>query len=93
MGDFNNTISIDERRNCGKDLIRRCSNFPHWIRKNEFIDPGFSGQNLLAIEDITQKLKNMPDLIGPYATDNRLVSFPRPASITYCTINPSMLTR
>jgi len=43
IGDFNDTRSMDERRNCSEHLSRRCSNFNNWIEINGFFDLGFSG--------------------------------------------------
>jgi len=41
--DFNETKSMEERRNCSDDLIRRCTHFGNWIDTNALIDLGFTG--------------------------------------------------
>ena len=43
VGDSNETKSMDERRNCSEDLIRRCFQFVNWIDNNALIDLGFTG--------------------------------------------------
>ena len=42
-GDFNETKSMEERRNCSNDLIKRCTQFENWIDNNALIDLGFTG--------------------------------------------------
>ena len=42
-GDFNETKSMMERKNCSMDLIRRCNFFGNWIEANALIDLGFNG--------------------------------------------------
>ncbi|KAJ8448033.1 hypothetical protein Cgig2_028909 [Carnegiea gigantea] len=43
LGDFNETRSMSERKNCSDNLQQRCSNFDNWINNNGLIDLGFSG--------------------------------------------------
>ncbi|KAJ8420090.1 LOW QUALITY PROTEIN: hypothetical protein Cgig2_002031 [Carnegiea gigantea] len=43
VGDFNKTISLDERNHGKSEMVRHCIRFKHWIENNEFIDLGFSG--------------------------------------------------
>jgi len=43
IGDFNDTRSMDERRNRSAHLTRRCAHFNNWIENNGLIDLGFSG--------------------------------------------------
>jgi len=42
-GDFNETKSMEERRNYSVDLLRRCTHFGNWIESNALIDLGFTG--------------------------------------------------
>lgn len=43
IGDFDNTRSMEERRNCSAHLAHRCVNFNNWIENNGLIDLGFLG--------------------------------------------------
>jgi len=42
-GDFNETKSMMERKNCSIDLLRRCNYFGNWIEASALIDLGFTG--------------------------------------------------
>ena len=42
-GDFNETVSIEERNHGGPDMRRRCNRFKYWIENNGLIDLGYSG--------------------------------------------------
>ncbi|KAJ8446645.1 hypothetical protein Cgig2_002807 [Carnegiea gigantea] len=42
-GDFNDTVSLEERNHGGLDMLRRCEKFKHWIENNGLIDLGYSG--------------------------------------------------
>lgn len=42
-GDFNDTISLDERNHGGPEMQRRCTRFKHWIENTGLIDLGYSG--------------------------------------------------
>jgi len=42
-GDFNETKSMEERKNCSDDLLRRCTYFGNWIESTALIDLGFTG--------------------------------------------------
>ncbi|KAJ8421582.1 hypothetical protein Cgig2_013877 [Carnegiea gigantea] len=40
-GDFNGTISLEERNHGGLNVLEHCVRFKHWIENNDFIDLGF----------------------------------------------------
>ncbi|KAJ8432136.1 hypothetical protein Cgig2_014297 [Carnegiea gigantea] len=42
-GDFNGTISLEERNHGGVEMLRRCERFKYWVKNNGFIILGFSG--------------------------------------------------
>ena len=42
-GDFNETVSLEERNHGGPEMVRRCTRFKHWIENTGLIDLGFSG--------------------------------------------------
>ena len=44
-GDFNETISLEERNHGVPEMLRRCKRFKHWIENTGLIDLGFSGPN------------------------------------------------
>jgi len=44
MGDFNDTINLEEMSHGGIEMLNHCKKFKHWIENNRFIDVGFSGQ-------------------------------------------------
>lgn len=46
-GDFNETISVDERMHGRPEMLRRCTRVKHRIENNGLIDVGFLGRNPL----------------------------------------------
>ena len=43
VGDFNDTISLEERNHVGSDTLRHCTRFKQWIENSGLIDLGFYG--------------------------------------------------
>jgi len=56
-GDFNETKSMEERRNCSDDLIRRCTHFGNWIESNALIDLGLTGQQFTWSRSLSPETK------------------------------------
>jgi len=50
-GDFNETVSLEDRNHDGIEMLRWCEKFKHWIDNNGFIDMGFSGHKFTWIKE------------------------------------------
>ena len=56
-GDFNETVSLDERNHGGPEMEMRCLCFKHWIENNDLIDLGFSGPKYTWTRGLTQSTR------------------------------------
>jgi len=53
-GDFNKTVSIEERNHGGAEIEQRCRQFKHWIDNTGLVDLGFSGPKFTWTRGLTQ---------------------------------------
>ncbi|KAJ8429508.1 hypothetical protein Cgig2_016240 [Carnegiea gigantea] len=56
-GDFNDTVSIEERHSGSLDMQRRCDRFKHWIANNALIDLGYSGPKFTCMRGNTARTR------------------------------------
>ncbi|KAJ8420163.1 hypothetical protein Cgig2_021085 [Carnegiea gigantea] len=76
MGNYNDTINLQERIGC-IEMLRCCDRFKHWIENNGFIDLGFSGHQFTWIRATISPPKNARVLTGPCAIRNSEPDFRR----------------
>jgi len=79
VGDFNETISLDERNHRGPEMQRRCRRFKHWIDNNGLVDLGFSGPKFTWARGLTQAIRKEACLDSAFCNMDWRLKFPNGA--------------